>query len=158
MTEYENHKKIIDWLLGGDVSIQYQTYRDLLDENRPELQGRILTEGWGADFLNPRNKDMHWGKGFYQPKWTFTQYTLLDLRNLCLPQNCQPVRETIAKLLKEEKGRDGGLNPSGTINPKFSCRAEFAQWADENPVLSGLTLTKPPYIGGFRHLAIENLI
>jgi hypothetical protein len=43
-------------------------------------------------------------------------------------------------------------------NPKFSNRAEFAQWADENPVLSGLTLTKPPYIGGFRHFAIENLV
>jgi hypothetical protein len=28
--------------------------------------------------------------------------------------------------------------------------------ADENPVLSGLTLTKPPYIGGFRHFEIEN--
>ena len=64
---------------------------------------------------------MHWGKGFYQPKWTSTNYTLLDLRNLSLPQNCQPVRETIAKLLKEEKGRDGGLNPSGTINNSDVC-------------------------------------
>jgi hypothetical protein len=44
------------------------------------------------------------------------------------------------------------------LKPKFSNRAEFAQWADENPVLSGLTLTKPPYIGGFRHFAIENLV
>jgi hypothetical protein len=42
--------------------------------------------------------------------------------------------------------------------PKFSNRAEFDQWADENSVLSGLTLTKPPYIGGFRHFAKENLV
>ncbi len=44
------------------------------------------------------------------------------------------------------------------LKPKFSNKAEFAQWAYENPVLSGLTLTKPPYIGGFRHFAIENLV
>jgi hypothetical protein len=35
------------------------------------------------------------------------------------------------------------------LNPNFCNRAGFAQWADENPVLSGLTLTKPPYIGVF---------
>jgi hypothetical protein len=44
------------------------------------------------------------------------------------------------------------------LKPKFSNRAEFTQWADDNPVLSGLSLTKPPYIGGFRHFAIENLV
>jgi hypothetical protein len=44
------------------------------------------------------------------------------------------------------------------VKPKFSNRAGFALLADENPVLSGLTLTKPPYIGGFRHFAIENLV
>jgi hypothetical protein len=76
-------------------------------------------------------------------------------------------------------------NPKcSTIYPKFCNRAEIALWADENPVLSGinpdktgilklpfsmgvptktrfcpgLTLTKPPYIGGFRHFAIENLV
>ena len=40
--------RLIDWLLAGDVAIQYQVYRDLLDEERPDLRARIALEGWGA--------------------------------------------------------------------------------------------------------------
>ena len=29
---------IVDWLLAGDVAIQYQVRRDLLDEERPDLR------------------------------------------------------------------------------------------------------------------------
>ncbi len=35
------HEQLIDWLLAGDVAIQYQTERDLLDRERPDLRGRI---------------------------------------------------------------------------------------------------------------------
>jgi hypothetical protein len=46
--------EIINWLLEGDVSIQYQTHRDLL-KSKPEvlipLKKRIATEGWGYEFL-----------------------------------------------------------------------------------------------------------
>lgn len=42
-----NEKQIIEWLLKGDVSIQYQVYRDLLGTDRKDLQERILDEGWG---------------------------------------------------------------------------------------------------------------
>ncbi len=45
--------EIIDWLLEGDVAIQYQTKRDLLDspgEEDRELQQRIASEGWGKRF------------------------------------------------------------------------------------------------------------
>ena len=78
---------IVSWLLDGDVSIMYQTERDLLGNEKPELQKRIAEEGWGATFLSCRKKNGHWGAGFYYPKWTSTHYTLLDLRNLCLPQD-----------------------------------------------------------------------
>jgi hypothetical protein len=40
---------VIHWLLSGDVSIQYQVYRDLLDSDRKQLQDRISKEGWGAN-------------------------------------------------------------------------------------------------------------
>ena len=33
-----NSNEIIDWLLQGDISIQYQTYRDLLGEEREDLK------------------------------------------------------------------------------------------------------------------------
>ena len=62
--------QIINWLLAGDVSIQYQTYRDLLGEMRIDLQKRIEIEGWGQKFLSFRTKNAHWGRSFYQPKWT----------------------------------------------------------------------------------------
>jgi hypothetical protein len=32
--------KVIDWLLSGDIAVQYQTRRDLLDDDRPALQNR----------------------------------------------------------------------------------------------------------------------
>ena len=59
---------ILAWLLDGDVSLQYLAYRDLLGQDRPELQRRIAAEGWGAAYLAQRNPDGSWGRGFYQPK------------------------------------------------------------------------------------------
>jgi hypothetical protein len=61
-------------------------------------------------------------------------------------------------VIDEEVRMECGFRIDLMAEPKFSNRAEFDQWADENSVLSGLTLTKPPYIGGFRHFAIENLV
>jgi len=46
--------------LAGDVSIQYQTRRDLLDEHRPELRARIAAEGWGARYLACCKRDGSW--------------------------------------------------------------------------------------------------
>ena len=69
------NSEIINWLLEGDISIQYQTYRDLLNQKRKDIQNRIATEGWGKYFLSKRNKDRHWWQKFYQPKWTSTHYT-----------------------------------------------------------------------------------
>ena len=76
---------VIDWLLQGDVAIQYQTCRDLLDKERKDLQNRITSEGWGQAFLSKRKAEGHWGRKFYQPKWTSSHYTLLDLKQLNIP-------------------------------------------------------------------------
>lgn len=111
----------ITWLLGGDISIAYQAYRDLLGSERPALQTQIEYEGWGARFLSYRMDNGHWGRSFYQPKWTSTHYTLLDLKNLNISSKCIPVRDTIALILAEEKGSDGGINPSGTIMNSDVC-------------------------------------
>lgn len=58
------YTEIIDWLLEGDVSIQYQVNRDLLSTNREDLQQRIEKEGFGAQFLSKRKADGHWEKHF----------------------------------------------------------------------------------------------
>lgn len=114
-------KTITDWLSDSDVSIQYQVYRDLLDTDRPDLRNRIHTEGWGARFLSLRQSSGHWGLGFYQPKWTSTHYTLLDLRNLAILPDIGMIKETIRSILANEKGADGGVNPSGTIRQSDVC-------------------------------------
>ncbi len=112
---------IISWLLEGDVSIQYQVHRDLFSEDRQDLRGRIESEGWGAAYLACQRENGHWGRSFYQPKWTSTHYTLLDLRNLCISQNIDRIRTTIAGISKEERGRDGGIHPSGSANNSDVC-------------------------------------
>lgn len=103
--------EITKWLLQGDVAIQYQVHRDLLDTERQDLQSRIEKEGWGAAFLSKRRADGHWGQRFYQPKWTSSHYTLWDLRNLCISPKCKPARDSINMIVDEVKGSDGGINP-----------------------------------------------
>lgn len=104
-----NNDAIIDWLLEGDLAIQYQVHRDLLGEERPDLRARIATEGWGARFLACRNPDGSWGQRFYQPKWTSTHYTLLDLRTLCIDPDNALIQGSIFDVLGDLKGPDGGI-------------------------------------------------
>ena len=113
--------EILDWLLEGDAAIRYQTYRDLLGIEKPELRCEIGRTGWGRNFLSRRTGSGHWGRGFYQPKWTSSHYTLLDLRNLCIPRDTAAPRETIGMLLEHEKSSDGGVDPSRTIGISDVC-------------------------------------
>ncbi len=114
-----NKTEIINWLLKGDISIQYQVHRDLLGDDRKDLQVRIGKEGWGKAILAKQNQNGHWGKKFYQPKWTSTHYTLLDLRNLCLHPSHPVPREAIDKVLRNGKAADGGI-PLGPSTSEFS--------------------------------------
>jgi hypothetical protein len=113
--------EIINWLLEGDVSIRYQVHRDIFSEHRVDLRSSIASEGWGYKFLSLQNVNGHWGRKFYQPKWTSTHYTILDLKNLGISQLNPKIRETINMLLEQEKGEDGGINPSGTIKNSDVC-------------------------------------
>ena len=113
--------EIIKWLLKGDVSIQYQVHRDLLSTDRNDLQERISKEGFGAKFLSKRKTDGNWGVKFYQPKWTSTHYTLLDLRNLCVAPDNPLIKESIEIILQNEKADDGGLLPIGKTQLTDLC-------------------------------------
>ncbi|AVX05004.1 hypothetical protein MXMO3_02492 [Maritalea myrionectae] len=101
--------EIIDWLLVGDPAIQYQTYRDLLDIERPDIRARIAREGWGAQYLAARKPDGVWGDRFYQPKWISSHYTLLDLKLLNIAPDHDPSRDSIRKIFAEQKADDGGI-------------------------------------------------
>lgn len=106
-----NNKEIISWLLEGDVSIQFQTSRDLLHIEQSDLQALIENVGWGLKFLSRRKSNKHWGMAFYHPKWISTHYTLLDLKNLNISERCMPIKETLDIVLNSEKGSDGGISP-----------------------------------------------
>ncbi len=122
-------QEITDWLLEGDVSIRYQVYRDLLGDERGDLfarecrdlKKRIENEGWGKKLLSLQGKNGHWGRGFYQPKWISSHYTLLELKNLGIPENCRPVHRCLDLILKNHKSSDGGIDPSVTRDKSDVC-------------------------------------
>jgi hypothetical protein len=137
--ETPNERQLINWLLEGDVSIQYQVHRDLLGIERPDLQERITTAGWGARFLSFRRKEGHWGQRFYQPKWISTHYTILDLKNLAIAPDQKEIRESIAQVIRTIKGPDGGILPIGNeqksdvcVNGMFLNYAAYFQTAEED--------------------------
>jgi hypothetical protein len=124
MKESSNPKdksQLIAWLLEGDISLQYQVHRDLLKTEKPNLRGRIATEGWGAQFLSFRQSEGHWGQRFYQPKWISTHYTILDLKNLAISPNNNEIRQSIAQIIQKLKGHDGGIFPIGAENKSDVC-------------------------------------
>ena len=126
-----SEQQIIKWLLKGDLSIQYQVYRDLLGIDKKELQDRIETEGWGRRFLSKRRAYGHWGRGFYQTKWISTHYTLLDLRNLCISPQCSIPAESIELTLDTCLAEDGGirLGPSTATHSDVCVNAMFLNYA-----------------------------
>jgi len=111
----------IKWLLEGDVSIQYQVFRDLLSMEQPDLQQRIATEGWGQVLLSKRLSNGHWGRSFYQPKWTSSHYTLLELKNLAIDPFVPEIRQTVDLIIRNEKCTDGGINPVGGTKVSDVC-------------------------------------
>ena len=110
--------QIIDWLLSGDVAIQYLTHKHLLhssSEVLASLQARIETEGFGAHFLAARNANGHWGYWFYQPKWTCTHYTLLEMKKIGMPPGTPDCREMVVRAFDECMLESGGINYAKTI-------------------------------------------
>lgn len=116
-----DNKRVISWLLKGDTAIQYQVHRDLLGNQKPDLQERISSEGWGAQFLRRQKTDGHWGQRFYQPKWISTHYTLLDLKHLCISPDHPRIRDSIRLVLETLKAPDGGILPIGTARKSDIC-------------------------------------
>ncbi|MGD8749152.1 MAG: hypothetical protein PVI44_11845, partial [Balneolaceae bacterium] len=132
-------EQVIKWLLSGDVSVQYQVHRDLLHTDIHQLkeyQQRIATEGWGAKYLKARRPDGHWGKGLYQPKWTSTHYTLLDLKNLGFPPGNSKVIESVKLVMSTRKGKEGEINLSKTREHGDICVngmiLNYASWFIDN--------------------------
>jgi len=135
--------EILTWLLQGDISTQYQVFRDLLNEEKPELQQKIEYEGWGKKYLSLRKQSGHWGAGFYYPKWTSSHYTILVLKELSISPFQPEIQDTIEIIAKKERGKDGGIHPSEfnsasdvCINGMFLNYASYFKTDEENLKLS----------------------
>lgn len=117
---WDHMDQVISWLLEGDVAVAYLAHRDLLGSDKAtlsKLQDRIPEEGYGRRFLSCQNQNGHWGLYYYQPKWTSTHYTLLDLKNLGAPATLEPCREMVGRMFDECQLVDGGLNLSKYDHP-----------------------------------------
>lgn len=112
---------VVDWLRHSDPSVAYQTTRDLLGYDDSGLRDRIADEGVGAALLAARGTDGHWGGGFYNPKWTSTHYTLLELRGLGLAADNSTARDACELVLRDHTVRDGGLDPRPTVRHSDVC-------------------------------------
>ncbi len=110
MKQHALDSSLLDWLLGGDVSIQYQVYRELLSTEAPELQARISTEGWAKQLLSFQQENGHWGLGWYRPKWACTHYTLLMLKYMRPLPEIPSIIGMINQCLDEQKCNDGGFS------------------------------------------------
>jgi hypothetical protein len=111
---------VTDWLMEGDPTIRWQVMRDLADAPPEEVTAErslVASTGWGGRLLALQDESGQWGGGAYSPKWTSTTYTLLQLRNLGVDPDSQPMR------VAAEKVRDlVTLGPRD--EPFFSYRGE----------------------------------
>jgi hypothetical protein len=135
MKKEKKMNQTLAWMLAGDVSVQYQVHKYLINSGLSEvaeLQKRIETEGFGAALLSKRTSGGHWGKWFYQPKWTSTHYTLTDLKNLGMPPSCAPCREMVSRAFDECQLPDGGINFAKTLIQSDVCVdgmiLDYAAW------------------------------
>jgi len=101
----------LDWLLSGDPSVAWQAQRDLVgDPGWRETRARVASEGWGRRLLDVQDPDGKWDGGLYTPKWTSTNYTLLQLRRLGLePSNLQAIAG-VRRLLDDATWIEGGVS------------------------------------------------
>ena len=117
-------KQVINWLLRGDPSVQYQVKRDLtgaLPEELHDLQETIPHKGWCKRLLSYQDKNGLWGGGIYSPKWISTHYTLMLLMRLCLPKQNAQAKKGCKVLLNNGFYDDGGINHFVSLKYGEAC-------------------------------------
>lgn len=115
---------VLQWLMEGDAAIRYQVSRDILHlpfAKLPGLQRKIANEGWGKLFLSKQQANGHWGITFYQPKWTSTHYTVLDLKIIGLPPDNKQARKSVDMVLTQPAGINGGINMAVSLAYSDVC-------------------------------------
>ena len=128
----------IEWLLGGDPAIRWQTMADLVDAPADEVAGeraRVEHEGWGAELLAREDStglwaggacfpaDYEWGGDEPGQPWTATMHTLQTLQLLGLDPASQSAQNAVR--LIAENGHwehDGQAYFDGEVEPCINGR------------------------------------
>ena len=116
--------EIINWLLKGDPSIQFQTKRDLLQRPVKEIessQSQIQNMGWGKKLLSYQEDSGMWGGGLYSPKWISTHYTMMTLMRLGLSKENKQAKKACELLLRKGFYVDGGINYFNSLKHSETC-------------------------------------
>ena len=115
---------VLSWLLEGDPAIRWQALRDLAGAGPRSVareRGRVATEGWGSRLLALQEESGQWGGGLYTPKWISTTYTLLELRDLGLPEGHPQALRACRLLFDRGLWRDGGFNCWRSFKHSEAC-------------------------------------
>ncbi len=107
MKDAKIDNEVIDWLMAGDVAIQWQTMRDVLGMAAAKwepVRRRVAAEGWCGKLMGLRDPRGTWGGGIYGPKWTSTTYTLLALRDMGLPRQTPEATQGARLIVDSELG------------------------------------------------------
>lgn len=136
------------------------TTRDLLRSDKTALnalQNRITKEGFGAKYLACQNENGHWGIHYYQPKWTCTHYTLLEMKSIGMPQSNPQCVNAVHRIFNECKDDEGSINFARTKLPSdvaicgmvlnYACW--FGAWEQELRSLVDFLLKTRQIDGGF---------
>jgi hypothetical protein len=112
---------VINWLLEGDVAIQYQVHRDLLGSERPDLQKRIAQEGWGAQLIGSPQSRWLLERKVLPAQMDLSALYLAGFKNLNIEPDNKLIHQTLQRVFKEEKSEDGGINPANSIAQSDVC-------------------------------------
>ena len=125
MTSKPN-SSVIEWLLGGDPSIRWQTKRDLLCAPAAQVsseRARVATEGAGARLLALQGVDGRWGGAAWNHGWDSTMHVLMLLRDFGLDPASEQARRAVA-LVCENVTWQGCGPPECDANPFFAGEVE----------------------------------
>jgi len=87
--------KIIEWLLEGDIVIQYLTNKYLVDCSFDHKNG-----GYIAKYLDLYDaSEQEWGGSIYSNKWISSTYTLLELKYMEISYDNQCYQDGMKKVL-----------------------------------------------------------
>jgi hypothetical protein len=143
----------MQWLLGSDPSIRWQTMRDLTGARVKEVaaeRAKVAAEGWGRRLLALQGADGCWGADTRHPDWV-TLWTLLLLRDMGLDPASPEARRAVERVRDDVTWR--GVLPQDAAwhgKPFFAGEVE--------PCINGRVVAAGAYFGEDVRAVVERLI